>query len=554
MAMTVGKRIGIGFGLLIVMIGGLGVFTLTRVSAVDTTAKSITDNSMPGIYDASRIELLTTANYGRTWQHIATTDTAALTKIETEMKATSDELSAAMKEYEKTVFDQEDQAALDALKGPRKAYMDVRADVLELSRAGKKSEAAALATSKMVPLRDAYLKLVENLTHLNKQSCDDDGKEITSLMQQTKVGTLAAGGLEIVLGIGIAYLIARSIGKALSRVAGSLGDGATQVASAATQVASSSQSIAQGASEQAASLEETTSALEEMSSMTKKNAETAQHAAALASEAEASSNRGNGAMGKMSVAIKDIEKSAKETSKILKVIDEIAFQTNLLALNAAVEAARAGEAGKGFAVVAEEVRNLAMRSAEAAKTTAGMIEASVEHSRQGVTIAAEVAKTLEEITTASTKVNALIAEIAAASKEQALGIEQVNLAVSQMDKATQANAANAEESAAASEELSSQAVQLNDLVGELGALVGMKRAETQHITHKTQHAKHNTQNIGGTRGSDGKAPGGPAVGAPGHAQGPFPEHGTRGAGKKKVSVIPLDESEEKEGAFAEFSK
>jgi methyl-accepting chemotaxis protein len=179
-------------------------------------------------------------------------------------------------------------------------------------------------------------------------------------------------------------------------------------------------------------------------------------------------------MVKMSKAINDIQKSAAETAKIIKVIDEIAFQTNLLALNAAVEAARAGEAGKGFAVVAEEVRNLAMRSAEAAKNTAAMIEESVQNSRNGVSIAEEVGKTLEEITAASTKVNALVGEIAAASNEQAQGIGQVNTAVTQMDKVTQSNAAAAEESASASEELAAQATQLSGVVKDLLTLVGGK--------------------------------------------------------------------------------
>src|SRR6185295_18888337 len=146
------------------------------------------------------------------------------------------------------------------------------------------------------------------------------------------------------------------------------------------------------------SLEETTSALEEMASMTRKNAETAQQAAGLAGETKSAADRGNQAMHKMGTAIAEIQKSATETAKIIKVIDEIAFQTNLLALNAAVEAARAGEAGTGFAVVAEEVRNLAMRSAEAAKNTSAMIEESVSNARNGVALSQDVAKSLGEIT------------------------------------------------------------------------------------------------------------------------------------------------------------
>ena len=179
----------------------------------------------------------------------------------------------------------------------------------------------------------------------------------------------------------------------------------------------------------------------------------------------------------MTSAIDDIQKSSTETAKIIKVIDEIAFQTNLLALNAAVEAARAGEAGKGFAVVAEEVRNLAQRSAEAAKNTSSMIEQSVNNSKAGVAISAEVSKVLGEIATGIAKTSDLVNEIAAASQEQAQGVDQINKAVSQMDKVTQQNAAAAEESASASEELNAQAGSMKDIVGELVALVGGSSAK-----------------------------------------------------------------------------
>jgi methyl-accepting chemotaxis protein len=250
--------------------------------------------------------------------------------------------------------------------------------------------------------------------------------------------------------------------SALSQV----GEATQQVAGASGQISSGSQSLAQGANEQASSLEEVSASLEEMSSMTRQSSDNAMAAKNLAGEADSHARSGTEAMARMSKAIVKIKDSSDQTAKIVKTIDEIAMQTNLLALNAAVEAARAGEAGRGFAVVAEEVRNLAQRSAQAAKSTADMIGESVKNADEGVKIAREVAKSFESIAVSSRKVNDLIAEIASASKEQSQGIEQVNAAVSQMDKVTQQTAANAEESASSSEELSSQAEELQSMVAQ----------------------------------------------------------------------------------------
>ncbi len=277
----------------------------------------------------------------------------------------------------------------------------------------------------------------------------------------------------IFMGLGILaiWYFSRSISKPLDVVIEGLNEGSDQVASAAGEVSSSSQSLAQGASEQAASIEETSASLEEMSSMIKQNANNAAQAHVLMQEAGSSVQTVSKSMSELTASMSDILKASDETSKIIKTIDEIAFQTNLLALNAAVEAARAGEAGSGFAVVADEVRNLALRAAEAAKTTASLIEGTSKKVKEGAGYVQRSNTAFTQVVDNTSKIGDLIGEIAAASSEQAKGIDEVNIAISEMEKVTQQNAAGAEESASASEEMNAQAEQMKSIVNDLVILV-----------------------------------------------------------------------------------
>lgn len=341
--------------------------------------------------------------------------------------------------------------------------------------AGRTQEAHQLLMMKAKPTFIDWLasinKFIDYQERLNHLAATE-AREIAGGFQKlmivlTTVGLLASG----ILG----YLIINSIVRPLLAVTAKLDSSTNQISSVSEVISSSSQSLAEGSSRQAASIEEISASVEELSSMTKRNAESAELCKKAANEARYAAESGASEMMNMQSAMSSIQQSSVEVSAIMNTIDEIAFQTNLLSLNAAVEAARAGSAGAGFAVVANEVRNLAQRSALAAKETAAKMQTALERSAQGVELSQKVMLGLQQIVEKNRQVDSIITEVAVASREQSEGLTQINSAIGEMDKVTQINAASASETANTLLSLNSQSTELRSAASQLSELVGVKK-------------------------------------------------------------------------------
>ncbi|WDP91869.1 MAG: MCP four helix bundle domain-containing protein [Desulfobacter sp.] len=306
------------------------------------------------------------------------------------------------------------------------------------------------------------------------QSTHRIANDAASQLSRASVMMMAGLGVALGLGLVLSFFISRNIMGGMRTVAGDMDQGAVQVASASEQISSAGQTMAHGSARQATAIETVSATMDKMSDMTRRNADHSSQADRLMKDAGAIVGSAGSAMDELTRSMARISEASSDTGNIISTIDEIAFQTNLLALNAAVEAARAGEAGAGFSVVAEEVRNLAMRATEAAKTTADLIQGTIKRVEQGNGLVEKTNAAFAQVAESTGRAGKLVGEISTASSEQSAGIEQINLSIGEMSGVVQQMAANAEEMASASEELNAQAEQMKSGVKDLMRMVGAR--------------------------------------------------------------------------------
>jgi methyl-accepting chemotaxis protein len=475
--MTIGKRFIITSGALVCLSMILVAVAIVSLNSIGKDVNSLATDTTPGIVFAASMRGDVLALRGDYLKHINESDAAAMARVEQSIATNDANLARDMKSYEDAITSDEDRANFEKLKPEVAAVRQGwETTVRPVSRLGKNVDAYQLYNSAITPSMDLLKVQLVQMVDWNKKVSDTTLANTTSTVQGAWWTALLVGLISIAVGAGLSWFMITAMNKELSATVAELSDGAVQIASAASQVASSSQSLAQGSSEQAASLEETSSTTEEINSMAAKNTENSGEMTRMVEASQQDFTVTNGQLIEMVTAMEEINNSSAKISKIIKVIDEIAFQTNILALNAAVEAARAGEAGMGFAVVADEVRNLAQRCAQAAKDTADLIEDSISKSGSGKAKVGQVAEAIRGIIEEFNKVKILVDEVSHGSKEQTDGIGQVRRALSNMEQVSQSTAANAEESAAAAQDLNAQSEALKNIVTRLNSMAGLKTA------------------------------------------------------------------------------
>ena len=507
-SMKIGTRLALGFGLvllLLTLVALVGVRSLQNVGG-------LSDRMVKDVLVKERLisewHSLTDINGVRTIAIVENADPAVQARLDGPIKTTSQRISDIQKSLETFRKTAAETALYSDIATRRDAYRIARDAAFKEKKAGNADAAKALTTERLTPALTAYLAAIDKLTAYQSDQITTLSSDIQSSFASGQQQSIILGVLAILAGIVVAWLITASLLKKLggepdyaADVAGkiaagdlnvaidlkpndrssllhamramrdNLGSMVGQVRAATDAIATGSREIASGnldlssrTEEQASALGQTASSMSELTSTVKQNADNARQANGLAASASAMALKGGAVVGEVVATMTSINDSSRKIVDIIGVIDSIAFQTNILALNAAVEAARAGEQGRGFAVVAAEVRNLAQRSAGAAKEIKTLIGDSVEKVNQGSRLVDQAGSTMDEIVDSVKRVTDIISEISAASSEQTGGIDQINVAITEMDQVTQQNAALVEEAAAAAEAMQDQAARLAQLV------------------------------------------------------------------------------------------
>ena len=503
--LKIGARLGIGFGLVIFLLCAISANSLWRLSSENQATQQITQSLYPKAAALADMRFQV-ADMGRTVRSILASYDQRTTDINKKMyDADKAQLTADIDAVEKMIDTDTGRGMLKDVKTTGQVFLPMLDQIVSLSLSGQQDQAKKLMYVDINAPQRAYQDSVAKMLAFQKTRMDEGSAASSDVAATAQWITIAAALVSVLLGIGMAVFITRSITaplrnavgiadrvaagdltstivatskdeagqllNALKRMQASLTTTVAAVRSNAESVATASGQIAQGntdlsqrTEEQAASLEETAASMEELTATVKRNAENARQGNVLATNASGVAVRGGAVVGEVVGTMSGIAESSSKVAEIISVIESIAFQTNILALNAAVEAARAGEQGRGFAVVAGEVRTLAQRSAAAAKEIKTLIDESTDRVNAGTLLVSQAGATMSEVVTSVKHVTDLMGEISAASGEQQTGIEQVNQAVMQMDEVTQQNAALVEEASAAAQSLSQQAVDLRELV------------------------------------------------------------------------------------------
>ncbi|MRW89840.1 HAMP domain-containing protein [Duganella sp. FT80W] len=503
--LKIAKKLILSFSLVLGLTMILGVLTVQGMGRLNAASNKLSAQWLPSMRYILALKAAVNTTRRYEMEQLLSNDPARVEKFDQMIAKMVGKVDKLQKQYEDTLSSAEDRKLLDQLVRLRAAYAVERGKMLALQREGKKAEALTLAEGHSFDLMNQIASTIDDIAQRTQdggEAASADAEEAYLSARAQAMGLLAA---DIVIGLLLAVWIARIVSQPLQRavtVARQVADGdlsadvrATSadetgqlmdalahmnnglrqlvgqvrgstdtIATASTQIEAGNQDLSARTEQQASSLEETASSMEELTSTVKQNADNARQANGLALSASQIAARGGDVVGQVVDTMASINASSNKIVDIIAVIDGIAFQTNILALNAAVEAARAGEQGRGFAVVATEVRNLAQRSAAAAKDIKLLIGDSVEQVEAGSRLVDQAGATMGEVVASITRVADIMSEITAASQEQSAGIEQVNQAITQMDQVTQQNAALVEEAAAAAEAMQDQANGLSQLV------------------------------------------------------------------------------------------